>query len=363
MDIAAIRQTSRLYRHSRCVRQIATRKWGPFMATTYQDYYASLGVPRTATPDEIKKAYRKLARKHHPDLNPGDKQAEEKFKAVQEAYDVLSEPEKRKRYDRLGANWKADAEYRRPPPDSGEDAEDGEAGEFFTADGRGGFSDFFENLFAGRRGSRAGAGIRMPGRDIEAETPVTLEEAHRGTSRSLSLEVGEPCPECGGTGTKDKTPCPACHGRGTVAVHRTLDVTIPAGVRDGTVLRLAGQGEPGTNGGPPGDLLVHIRLRPHPRYTVEGADDLVTDLPVAPWEAVLGARVPVVTLDGPVDLTIPAGSQAGRKLRLRARGLRRRDGGSGDLYVRLNVVVPTRPSAEERELFQRLAAVSSFRPR
>jgi DnaJ-class molecular chaperone len=331
------------------------------MAATYQDYYASLGVPRTATADEIKKAYRKLARKHHPDLNPGDKEAEEKFKAVQEAYDVLSDPEKRKRYDRLGANWKAGTEYR-PPPDSHEESGNGEA-EYFTSGDGGGFSDFFESLFAGRRGSRARSGIRMPGRDVEAEVPVTLEEAHRGTKRSLSLEVEEPCPECGGTGTKDKKACPVCQGNGTRPTRKTLDVTIPAGVRDGTVLRLAGQGEPGPGGGPPGDLLVYIRLRPHPRFTVEGADDLVMELPVAPWEAVLGARIPVETLDGSVDLTIPAGSQTGRKLRLRGRGLKRRDGGSGDLYVRMKVVVPTHPSAEERELFRKLAAVSSFRPR
>jgi DnaJ-class molecular chaperone len=329
------------------------------MAATYQDYYASLGVPRTATPDEIRKVYRKLARKHHPDLNPGDKQAEEKFKEVQEAYDVLSDPEKRKKYDRLGANWKAGAAYR-PPPDSHE--ETGEDDEFSTAGG-GGFSDFFEIMFAGRRGFRPGGNFQMPGGDIEAEVPVTLEEAHRGTSRSLSLEVEGPCPECGGSGMKDKKPCPTCRGRGTRPSHKTLDVTIPAGVRDGTVLRLAGQGEPGTGGGPTGDLLVHIRFRPHPRFTVEGTDDLTTELPIAPWEAVMGARVPVETLDGSVDLSIPAGSQTGRKLRLRGRGLKRRDGGSGDLYVRMKVVVPTHPSAEERELFQQLAKVSSFQPR
>jgi curved DNA-binding protein len=332
------------------------------MAATYQDYYASLGVPRTATADEIKKAYRKLARKHHPDLNPGDKAAEGQFKQVQEAYDVLSDPEKRKRYDRLGADWKTGETFR-PSAGSGGDGENFQETEFFGTGDRGGFSDFFESVFAGRRGPRARSGIRRPGRDVEAEVPVTLEEAHQGTKRSLSLEVEEPCPECGGTGTKDKKPCPVCQGSGTRPAQKTLDVAIPAGVRDGAVLRLAGQGEPGPGGGPPGDMLVHIRLLPHPRFSVEGADDLVLELPVAPWEAVLGARISVQTLDGSVDLTIPAGSQTGRKLRLRGRGLKRRDGGTGDLYVRLKVVVPTRPSAEERELFQRLAAVSPFRPR
>ena len=335
------------------------------MAVTYKDYYAILGVPRTATPDEIKKAHRRLARKYHPDLNPSDKDAEAKFKEIQEAYEVLSDPQKRKRYDQLGAEWDAGAEFR-PPPGWGEErgeAEDQES--YFHDNGEpfGGFSDFFESLYGGRRhGFRGGASFRMRGRDIEVEVPITLEEAHRGTTRRLSLEIDEPCPECGGTGTKDKRPCPACHGTGTRPGHKTLEVTIPAGVRDGTVLRLASQGEVGANGGPAGDLLVHIHLLPHPRFTVQGTDDLLLELPVAPWEAVLGARVPVETLDGQVELTIPAGSQTGRQFRLRGQGLRRRNGSRGDLYVRLKVVVPTRPSAEEKELFQRLAAVSSFRP-
>ncbi len=312
------------------------------MAATYQDYYATLGVARTATLDEIKKAYRKLARKYHPDLNPGDKEAETKFKEVQEAYDVLSDPEKRKRYDRLGANWKAGAEFR-PPPDWEEATGDfGGYQEGFGNGDRehfGGFSDFFESLFAGRRrGARAGPGFRMRGQDIEAEVPVTLEEAHRGTRKSLTLELE-------GSGRK------------------TLEVTIPPGVRDGTVLRLGDQGEPGAGGGPPGDLHVRVHFLPHPRFTVQGVGDLVTELPVAPWEAVLGARVPVETLEGQVELTIPPGSQNGKPLRLRGQGMRRRDGTRGDLYVRLKVMVPTKPSPEERRLFEQLATVSSFRPR
>jgi DnaJ-class molecular chaperone len=219
-------------------------------------------------------------------------------------------------------------------------------------------------LFGGRRrGFRASAGFRLRGRDVEAEAPITLEEAHRGTSRTLSLEIDEPCAECGGAGEKDQKPCPACHGRGTRPGRRTLEVSIPAGVRDGTVLRLAGQGEPGAGGGPAGDLLVEVRLQPHPRFAVDGNDDLVLELPVAPWEAVLGARVAVDALDGRVELAVPAGSQTGQRLRLRGQGLRRRDGGRGDLYVRLKVVVPTQPSPAEKELFQKLAAVSTFRPR
>jgi DnaJ-class molecular chaperone len=203
----------------------------------------------------------------------------------------------------------------------------------------------------------------MRGRDIEAEALVTLEEANRGTSRSLSLEIEEPCPECGGSGRKDDRPCPACHGSGMRPGRKTLEVKIPAGVRDGTVLRLAGQGEPGAGGGPAGDLLVHVRLALHPRFTITGADDILIELPVAPWEAVLGSRVPIDTLEGRVQLTVPPGSQTGQKLRLRGQGLRRRDGGTGDLFARLKVVVPTKPSREEKELFEKLASVSSFKPR
>jgi len=331
------------------------------MAVKFKDYYASLGVPRTATSDDIRKAHRKLARKHHPDLNPGDKEAEAKFKDIQEAYEVLSDPDKRKRYDQFGADWKAGADFR-PHPRSNGSFEEGDFGEAFSGDQAGGFSDFFESLFGGRRrGSRAGAGFRMRGRDVEAEVPITLEEAQRASKRSLSLQIEEPCPECGGTGTKNERPCPACGGRGARPGHKTLEVTIPAGVRDGSVLRLAGQGESGAGRGSPGDLLIHVRLLPHSRFTVSG-DDLILELPVAPWEAVLGARVSVDTLEGEVQLTIPPGSQSGQKLRLRGQGLRRRDGSSGDMYVRLKVVVPTQPSPKEKELFEQLAKVSSFKP-
>ena len=345
------------------------------MAVAYKDYYEILQVPRTATADEIKKSYRKLARKYHPDLNPGDTDSSVNFRDVQEAYEVLSDEDKRRRYDRLGADWKGGDQFRPPPDWQGESVDfggSGDFGDFGSANGThgfGGFSDFFETLFRGQRGSRGGGGFRggeafrMRGRDLEAEALITLEEAHHGTRRSLSLEIEEPCPDCGGAGTKDGQPCRACRGRGTRPGRKTLDVKIPAGVRDGAVLRLAGQGEPGSGGGPPGDVLIHVRIEPHSRFKIEGVDNLVVELPVAPWEAVLGASVPVDTLDGRVELTIPAGSQTGRRLRLRGQGMRRRDGGRGDLYVRLKVVVPTNPSPEERRLFQELATASTFNPR
>lgn len=328
------------------------------MAVTFKDYYSTLGVPRTASLDEIKKAHRKLARQHHPDRNPGDKEAEARFKEIQEAYDVLSDPAKRERYDRLGADWQEGAGFR-PGRDGG--FRDDEGG--FGGEQHGEFSDFFESLFGGgRRGFRGGATFRVRGRDLEVEAPISLEEAHRGTTRTLSLTSTEPCPECGGTGERDDKVCDACHGAGARPARKSIEVTIPAGVRDGTVLRLSGQGEPGRGGGPAGDLLVRVHLNPHPRFTLVG-EDLLLELPVAPWEPVLGASVPVETLDGTVQLTIPAGSQGGQRLRLRGQGLARRDGGRGDLYVRLEVKVPTRPTPQEKELFERLAAVSSFRPR
>jgi len=336
------------------------------MAVAYKDYYASLGVPRTATADEVKMAYRKLARKYHPDLNPGDKDAEQKFKDAQEAYEVLSDPKKRERYDRLGANWQAGAEFRPPPEwqEASYDFGDRDGDDYFEGGGFGDFSDFFKAAFGGRRrGFRGGAGFQMRGQDIEADLSVTLEETHRGGTRLLSLELDEPCRECGGTGKKGNRPCPVCRGRGTQPGLKKLEVIIPPGVRDGTVLRLAAQGEPGMNGAPAGDLHVHLRLLPHPRFSLVGSNDLLLELPVAPWEAVLGARVPVETLDGRVELTIPPGSQTGKKLRLRGQGLRRRDGSRGDLYVQLKVVVPTQPTQLERELFQQLAAESSFKPR
>jgi curved DNA-binding protein len=345
------------------------------MAVAYKDYYEILQVPRSATADDIKKSYRKLARKYHPDLNPSDKEAAEKFREVQEAYEVLSDDEKRKRYDRLGANWKAGEQFR-PPPDWQNEFRNTNGSRGFSGFGSAtsdsdfsGFSDFFETLFRGGGGFPGGGGFRgtgtarLRGGDVEAEVSITLEEAHRGSRRSLAIETEEPCAECGGMGMKDGKLCPVCRGSGTRPGHKTLEVTIPAGVRDGAILRLAGQGAAGSGGGPAGDLLIHIRLRPHPRFRIEGRDSLVVELPVAPWEAVLGARVPVDSLDGRVDVTIPAGSQTGRKLRLRGQGLRRRDGGRSDLHVRLKVVVPTKPTEQEKRLFQELARVATFNPR
>jgi DnaJ-class molecular chaperone len=330
----------------------------------FRDYYEVLGVSKTATEDEIKKAFRKLARKLHPDVNPGDKSAEEKFKELNEAYEVLSDPEKRKRYDQLGQNWKAGADFTPPPGWENARAEYGDFGDVFgRGGGPSGFSDFFESLFGGRGGARAGAGFAMRGQDVEGEIAITLEEAHRGTSRNITLQATETCPDCRGSGSKDGKRCPTCRGAGAIRRPKSVDVTIPPGVRDGSVIRLAGQGEPGTNGAKAGDLFLRVRIEPNRLFSIVGEDDVQIELPVAPWEAALGAKVSVPTLDGSVDMTIPAGAQGGQRLRLRGQGLNRRGGGRGDQYVKLKIVIPSKLTSKEKELFEKLLAESRFNAR
>ncbi len=290
------------------------------MAVKFRDYYEVLGVPRTATADEIKRAYRQLARKHHPDLQPAAERARaaERFKEINEAYEVLSDPDKRAKYNALGADWKGGMDFTPPPgADRGYTVRTGEWED-------GDFSDFFASIFDRRaEGTRRG-GVRMPmpGDDIEGELPLTLDDVLRGGQRRITLNG------------------------------RSLDVTIPRGIRDGATLRLAGQGGRGSNGSPPGDVFLRVRLAPHPRYRVAG-DDLEMDLPLWPWQAVLGAEVHVDTPDGPVTLTVPPGTQSGQRLRLRGRGLPRGDG-RGDLYAVVRIVVPTRPSAAERAAYETL---------
>jgi len=343
------------------------------MAVKTRDYYEVLGVGRSASEDEIKKAYRKLARKFHPDLNPGDKTAEERFKELQEAYDVLSDKENRKLYDQYGGSWRAVKQGGGPPPPGWEGSRTGGAQ---TAGARTEGFDFSGFDFGGFRGggdfdifeemsSRAGRGRARRsnrGADVEAELELSLEEAHRGVRHTLQLQAGEICPTCNGSGEKDNKACPTCGGSGQVLKTKTVEVNVPAGVREGSTVRLAGLGGAGMNGGQPGDLYLHLRLRPHRLFTVRG-DDLELELPIAPWEAVLGTRVEVPTIDGQVEMTIPAGAQSGQKLRLREQGLNKRRGGRGDLYVKLKIVVPKQVSEEERRLHEELRRVSRFDPR
>ncbi len=306
------------------------------MAVTYQDYYKILGVDRNATQEEISRAYKKLARKYHPDLNPGDKKAEEEFKKINEANEVLKDPEKRKKYDKYGKDWEHGDQF--------ENAGGAHFGGGMGGMGGGDFSEFFENLFGGGMGGGFGgfggtfSGSQQRarrGRDVEAELPLTLEEVMQGGKRQVTLQMPN--------GPK------------------TLEVNVPAGIKDGAKLRLGGQGDPSASGGPAGDLFLRIRYLPNKTFKVDG-DNLVYDLALAPWEAVLGDKVQVPTLDGHVELKVPAGSSSGRKFRLRGKGL-----GSpakrGDLYVKVMIDAPMSLTDEERELWEKLSEVSKFKPR
>ena len=306
------------------------------MAVGYRDYYETLGVPRDASNEDIRKAYRKLAREYHPDVNK-DPGAEDRFKEVSEAYEVLRDPEKREKYDRLGSNWRQGQDVSGAsgfdPGDFDFDFGNGAGGGSRFEFGGGDFSDLFEGLFGGRSGRRAGgagrAGFSARGGDHEATLELSLEEAARGGRKKISLGDG-----------------------------RDYDVNIPPGVRDGQRIRLAGEGAEGLGGGRRGDLFLRVRIRPHQRFRRRG-DDLYTDLPVTPSEAALGATVPVRTLDGDtVRLKVPGGSSSGRKLRLRGQGMP-----GGDLYATVMIHVPKQLSKDERKAYERLAEVSDFDPR
>ncbi len=339
------------------------------MSVEYKDYYKMLGVSKSATQDEISKAYKKLARKYHPDLNPSDKKAEDKFKEINEANEVLKDPEKRKLYDQLGPNWQHGQNFQPPPGFENirfhfGGGPGGAGGGGFDATG---FSDFFETLFGGAARGQAGGrpggfggdffgagGAGGPGagraggfgprprrgQDSEAVLELTLEEAFKGGAKTLTLQeqsLGEP----------PRT--------------KTLNVNIPAGVKDGAKIRLAGQGNAGMAGGPSGDLYLRLRILPHHRFYLDGAN-VVVDLPLTPWEAALGATVRVPTLEGEVEVKVPPGAHSGRKMRIPGRGL-----GSGakrgDQIVRVMIRTPENLSPEERELWEALAKTSSFQAR
>jgi len=306
----------------------------------FKDYYQTMGVARDATQDEIKRAYRKLARKYHPDVSK-EPQAETRFKEVGEAYEVLKDPEKRAAYDQLGANWKAGQDFR-PPPDWNQGFEF-HGGGFTDADAAQ-FSDFFESLFGqgfGRTG-QARTGFHARGEDAHARVLIDLEDAYRGASRTLTLKTTEL----------------GADGRPRLK-ERVLNVRIPKGVGQGQHIRLAGQGDPGIGQGRAGDLYLEIEFRPHRVYHVEGRDVFV-DLPVAPWEAALGASVKAPTPTGTVDLKVPAGSAGGRKLRLKGRGIP--GSPAGDLYIVLKIVLPPADSAAARQAYEAMQRLD-FNPR
>jgi curved DNA-binding protein len=317
------------------------------MAVQFRDYYDTLGVSRTATQDEIKSAFRKLARKYHPDISKDKKGGEEKFKEINEAYEVLGDAENRRKYDELGPNWKQGQEFQ---PSAGTAPQwnysTGGEGAEFHFEGTG-FSEFFEAMF-GRRGAYggnpfAGAGGNRYGEtssaqipiDAEADIMVTLEEALNGSTRHIRLQR---------------------RARGSAPVTETLKVKIPPGVREGQRIRLAGKGENG------GDLFLNVHLERHPDFRVQESN-LHSDLELAPWEAVLGCKLTIPTLGGHAKLTIPPGTQNGQQFRLQNLGLPRQGGGRGNLYVSIRVQTPSQISDQERELWEKLAALSKFNPR
>jgi len=351
------------------------------MATRSKNLYDALGVSKTASQDEIKKAYRKLVREHHPDRNPGDKEAEERFKEIQGAYDVLSDAEKRKQYDSFGS---ADGRAGFPGGGGGNFNFDfGDISDLF-----GGFGDIFGR---GQTRQRAGRGADLQVevglsfedslRGVETEIPVDAETACRecggsgaraGSSPQVCPEckgrgvivesqgmfgLSHACPRCHGNGTIVEKPCPKCRGTGRERRTKRYKVKIPAGVKDGTQIRLKGKGEPGYGGGPPGDLIVLTRVADSPLYERRGSD-LVVEVPVTFADAALGSSVEVPTPEGPVSLKVPAGSESGKLLRIKGRGAPKLNGGGrGDVLARLKISVPKKPNKKERELLEQLQKV------
>jgi DnaJ-class molecular chaperone len=327
-----------------------------------RDYYEVLGLKRGASSKEIKQAYRKLARKHHPDVNPGDKGAEERFKEINSAYEVLNDAEKRKKYDRYGDRWEMAEAYERARAEAGAGGQwrnyQFDINDLFgrAGSGRGeGFDNLFDLFGSGGRRARG----PMRGQNVEYATEITLEEAYAGTTRTLHLQAEETCTTCGGAGEIAGAVCHACQGQGLVLRPRRLEVKIPAGARDGTRVRLANEGSAGTGGGTRGDVYVVVRVQPHPRFERKG-DDLVTDVLVPLDDAVLGGEVQVQTLDGKrIAITVPPLTQNGRTIRLAGLGMPKLDGKSkakGDLLARIRVVLPEKLSPRERELFEQLRA-------
>ncbi len=313
----------------------------------FKDYYTTLGIERDATQDAVKQAYRKLARKFHPDINK-EADAEERFKEIGEAYEVLQDTEKRAAYDKFGKNWKAGQDFN-PPPDWDNGFEFTGGG--YTENDASQFSDFFESLF-GAQGGPAGAGpftgqrhqYSGKGQDLHAKVVISLEDSYQGSKQTLTLQR------------------PALNESGHVITRpHTLQVSIPKGVTEGQQIRLTGQGAEGTYGGTNGDLFLEIAFRKHPHFIPDKRDIMLT-LPISPWEAALGATIPVPTLGGKVELKIPAGSQTGKKLRLKGRGLSSQKH-SGNQYITLAIMVPVPATDTDKELFRNMEKSMDFNPR
>ena len=362
-----------------------------------KDFYQVLGVPKTASTNDIRKAYRKLARELHPDRNPGDAQAETRFKEVSEAYQVLSDEKKRREYDEMRSLFGSGA-YRRGAQQTPFDVSDLFGGAGDRRFGATSFSDLFSSIFSGGRSQRTEP---TRGRDVEAEVTIDFADAVHGATLPLTLRApgvcdtcqgsgakpgttprtcpicggtglvtrnqgafsfSEPCRDCQGVGTIVEEKCPECRGTGGVTKTRRLNVRIPPGVKDGQRIRLVGRGEPGVRGGPPGNLYVLVKVRPDDLFGRSG-DDLTLTVPITFPEAVLGVDLRVPTLDGPVTLRVPPGTPSGRVLRARGKGVRRRDGAAGDLLVPVEVVVPSELSKDARAALESFAEATGPAPR
>ncbi len=338
------------------------------MAATPRDYYQVLGLSRAASADDIKKAFRRLARQYHPDLHSGAKKAEmeKKFKELNEAHEVLSDPDKRKKYDQYGADWEQAEAFEKARQQAHAHGFGGQQG--FGGQRAGGgfggeaFSDIFDNIFGGRSRSGGDRGFAIPGEDLETEAELTLREVLTGVTKRVNLREPSPCTACQGTGSIRGRPCPTCQGTGSTFETKTIEVKIPAGVQDGTRVRVGGKGQPGRNGGKRGDLYLHVVIPSDPVFRRQGSDIHVT-LPVYPWEAALGAEVMAPTLGEPVKVKVPAGSKADGKLRLKGKGLPSATGGHGDLFLTLQIVMPVSLSDEEQVLFERLGRLKHQDPR
>jgi molecular chaperone DnaJ len=345
-----------------------------------KDYYKTLGIERSADSKAIKSAFRKLARKYHPDVNPGDKAAEERFKDVNEAFNVLSEPVSRKLYDRYGADWDRyrDAGFTgdEPAPRAGGRVTDFDdifttrgpsnrsATFTFESDGdTGGLSDFVHSIFGNRRSSSSRPAtprtVRRRGEDLDVSIDVSFDESFKGTTRRIEVQSPETCTTCDGTGFTRGAPCPTCDATGTTYKNKTIEVKIPPGVATGSRIRVAGQGGSGTNGGSNGDVWLNVTVRPDKRFE-RVSDDLKTEVEVPLYTAVLGGEIVVPTPSGRVALSVPAGSQNGRQFRLRGQGMPRiksKDAQRGDLLARIRVTIPEKLSEREQALFEELRSI------
>jgi molecular chaperone DnaJ len=365
-------------------------------------YYEILGVPRKASQKDVKTAYRRLARKYHPDVNPGDKQAEQKFKEISEAYEVLSDPKKRKQYDQFGEAWRQVREGAGPTGPGGRTYTWSTGGpvdfEEFARQAGGSFGDIFSEIFGGVGGRRAAAQPRSQrGQDIEYDVTVSFREAMSGADKTFSLGLNDvcpdcdgeggtsvpcsgcggtgvarsasggvlgiaPCPQCRGSGRQKTSTCSRCGGSGEALRSRRIHVKIPRGVKTGSKVRIAGEGGLGVHGGSNADLILNLTVEPHPFFRRED-DDLHCEVPVTFPEAALGAEITVPTLNGRKKLKVPPGTRSGQRLRLRGQGAPRLHGGAGDLYVEIQIVVPERLTHEQKQLVEALAETIHEDPR